>query len=576
MKITDNKYTFMDYYEELNLIYSDITLTEARQEAIKLNDITGYIGGSSQPILRSYSDQKSLLDFIDKAATKDLNKDLPLEAAKFKKLFPEDANLWAVSPSDAARELRYVFTCTNPACQARTSMNAAQLYKRISGKAATSYLKKDRKYSAEQLLWCAACANNIRNKNDSVSATVSNTSKVTIINKKSLKSIPPSSGEDTLFTYLNIPYTKQKNKNTNLADIDPDNWPPFSSKYTLYYNCPNCGIAVPMPYDAIASKAHSAGGTATALDIAMCGVCSNRSKVHNDAETISEVSWMWDRLDKELLFEIAEAVPETVLPLTGIKWILEKNEKILTNISSEQSVLAKLKANFDDYLAGQNDQADSLTLPKIQLGALVSKTSKIILPWRCTNLDCCTANNGQSHYYEAPVYRVYNNIFHGCKKCEALSGIHTSESEKCLRKAIEYLFNVKHEPTEIVRPYKDIDVLFRINGKRFGIEYDGAYYHRDPDTIRADEAKVKLYSEKGINFLRIREYGCAKFDEKLLITKPLIIPKSLLALSDKNFISCLEHIYRTILETLGSSTDTTYFTEEQKTTLLNIKHNWNK
>jgi hypothetical protein len=174
--------------------------------------------------------------------------------------------------------------------------------------------------------------------------------------------------------------------------------------------------------------------------------------------------------------------------------------------STDLKVITQLTANID-----------------FDITKVVTETSSLIFPCACDNIDCINSTNaklnksaGKQYKYNAKLRNILRHVYHSCPSCLDLSGASSSSCEKLLEAAIKLLFDVEFiEPQPKVEPFQKVDLLVRYpanGGTVFGIEYDGALYHKDPRTIQTDILKTEKFKELGIQFIRVREQTCTTFD----------------------------------------------------------------
>jgi hypothetical protein len=174
--------------------------------------------------------------------------------------------------------------------------------------------------------------------------------------------------------------------------------------------------------------------------------------------------------------------------------------------STDLKVITQLTANID-----------------FDITKVVTETSSLIFPCACDNIDCINSTNaklnksaGEQYKYNARLRNIHSHVYHSCPSCLDLSGAGSSSCEKLLGAAIKLLFDVEFiEQQPKVEPFQKVDLLFRYpayGGAIFGIEYDGASYHKDPRTIQTDILKTEKFKELGIQFIRVREQDCTTFD----------------------------------------------------------------
>ena len=97
----------------------------------------------------------------------------------------------------------------------------------------------------------------------------------------------------------------------------------------------------------------------------------------------------------------------------------------------------------------------------------------------------------------------------GCPKCKP----HTSKPELYLLSELESLFDVVHHRLKI----NSLEVDIFIDDIKLGIEYDGAFFHKD--RLFEDKNKKNKLKDFGINMINIREKPLSKIFENDLIIK---------------------------------------------------------
>jgi len=104
---------------------------------------------------------------------------------------------------------------------------------------------------------------------------------------------------------------------------------------------------------------------------------------------------------------------------------------------------------------------------------------------------------------------------HGCPFC---TGIGTSEPEIRVLCELRYLFGSKE--TEWRRRIDGVEVDIFLSKFNIGIEYDGAYWHKEK--LQSDKDKNIFFQKKGIQILRIREHPL-----KIISSSDIVVGKDL-------------------------------------------------
>ena len=508
------KTTFIELYEELS------TLNEAHPTNITyLTDIIGYKEGV--PVLKGSdnSNKKSLLDFVDIQATKDLDQDT----------LAEDPTTWGVSSKDTNKFILY---CNGKNCRSggRHDLQAKSLYFRIYKKQpGSAWWKFSDEQTVEEIALCQYCVQDRNNQNKCHTVQAAN-----VGGCDNGKLVLASTMEDSVVPHIHR--AKSLIKNADLADMPVETWPVLNKDRTFCYICPSCGIGVELKGSSIQPSTEAMRDKKyTAADMIKCNVCKRKidgsAKTYRAAELIVDIPEVWERIPS-WLFVDKSLDKEAVLTKNGIETLLKNNSShgLATNKAFLQSLALAM--------------TNSSEIPVIKAAKHLYKGSELKLPWVCTNLDCITANKGTNFQYTAKVRDVTRGVYRGCPYCAKKFGRQHSASEIFLKDSVELLFNVKHinEQTKI-KPFADIDILFKTqDGNAIGIEYDGRRYHQDPKTINADERKVTSFGEQqGIHFMRVREAGCAPFNGKLAVP-PIEIKKEFISLSFDDYLRCLTEI----------------------------------
>ena len=325
-----------------------------------------------------------------------------------------------------------------------------------------------------------------------------------------------------------------RNKYKATSEEDMKSWQAFctntkskSPDFRYYaFKCPSCKQSFTMSNYQLYQRANGQSETKIPANLAWCSDCmTTEAHIHSQRQTsfmdTEYASW----IDPQL-FE------DGLLTDNACKLILEKNKE-------DSKALKEL--NMLTALSDSGRTVEDNNQLKYAVLRQLPKSSDVRLKFICANKDCqrwCVDHKKKNSYW-AKLVSVSNNVFHGCPNCLHRNNTGSSESERRLRKAVEYIFNVQHINNQTkIKPFNVIDILFEYDGKLVGIEYDGGYYHKDPLTIETDEKKVKAYSN--VKFLRVRESACAPFNDELAacinITKPIT------NLTSEEFIDCLTSI----------------------------------
>lgn len=506
------KTPFMELYEELSYLNEAVP----KHPDIYFKDIIGYKDG--QPVLKQVDTpaQKTLLDFV--------KKDQPTPPG-----LPEDKQDWVINSSRLSTNTRIEMICSNPACRyggVFTPM-IKTINERIWG-VNKAWSKFASEQSVEDIALCFGCVDDRNMSKKKVSTTgvaIWGAYKMAEIGglDDEGKILSVDNSDKSLLKYLNIPGSLKLNP--DLKTVDPKFWPAFDEKRTFCFNCSECGL----PHEITGKRLRSYKKSATqyAADMAKCSVCINSRK--DTAEygiSIAEYKELWERIP-DWFFEDKSLGENAILTKRGYEALLELNLQSKTN----KLFLSRLKSAFE---LDKN--------PQIKAAKHFTKESELRIPFICTNLDCIARNNGTAHNYVTTLRLANKGVYKGCDSCAGVGRGH-SQAELFLRKSIELLFNVSHEKTKRIKPFNDIDVLFTYDGKIFGIEYDGSRFHQDPKTIRADEQKVRIFNEQqGIIFIRVREKGCASFNEIESPAKVIPVYGWLLNISWPAYVDCLIEI----------------------------------
>jgi hypothetical protein len=503
---------FLKLYEKLSL------LNEAplKHPIIYFKDVIGYKDGA--PILKQSNNagQKTLLDFV--------KKDQPTPPG-----LPEDKSEWVINSSRLSTATRIEMCCSNPACRygGMFTPTIKTINERIWG-VNKAWRKFASEQSVEDIALCPGCVDdrNMSARKVAIEGTaIWGAYKMSEIGgfDEDGKVIGTDDLNSSLLAYLNIPASLEIN--TDLRNIDPKYWPAFDEKRTFYYNCPECGLPNAMKGTSLRDYAKSGGSSAK--DIIKCRICKKRSQSGNYGVSIAEKPIIWERIP-DWFFEDKSMKEESILTKKGAEFLIQHNSENTSN----KVFIQNLMLAFDSHNA-----------PKIKAAKHFTLESNLKLPFVCTNLDCIKRNEDTAYEYISTPHLVNKaTVYRGCPKCASVGRTH-SAAELFLRASIEILFNVQHMETKRIQPYNDIDILFNYNGNTFGIEYDGKRFHQDPKTIQADESKVRAFSDQqGINFIRVRENGCADFNKNEAPAELIYIYGWLLDISWVAYEECLTKI----------------------------------
>lgn len=147
-------------------------------------------------------------------------------------------------------------------------------------------------------------------------------------------------------------------------------------------------------------------------------------------------------------------------------------------------------ATTHPYLVSEWDyEENGLLLP-----TMVSHGTERIVGWICKS----------GHKYKCSVYDKAKGL--QCKVCNL-------ENRKSWQELRVYYYIRKYFPDAISGHKNNADGLpeldIYIPSLKFAIEYDGAYYHKNPEK---DKQKDDICNTLNIHLVRIREYGCPQYD----------------------------------------------------------------
>ena len=466
------KSDFLDWYDQCS------TLNEGdNTRIIYLKDVVGCENG--KPILKdsSTSSEPSLLDYIDIEQTKANNPGIS-----------EDPDTWPVY-----KEYHYVVKCPNDNCRNHNgntySIRGNNLWNRFRN---IQLLKN--KNTAADIVTCTACRNSL--KSDlRVAVPLSR-----VGGFANGQILPPT--DISLADYLDV--EKSIENNPHLKNADPETWSAFDRYCKYSFRCPECNSLVTKStqtfYSLLSRTKSSEHNHMSVEQILYCASCGH--KVNRNSNLITEIPEIWDR------------IPE---------WLFDDKSK---------GVSAMLSNRGYSVLYDLNKEQDNRRLPKDFLANLISKNadfrpvkyfsrySEIILPFVCTTPECGLE-------YSSTIINACSSVVSlGCPACAEATVAGTSYSEIFLRETIQEVLDVELINTPKEGRFRNIDILFKYNGKLIGIEYDGGRWHSQ-NIIDVDSRKTQIYKDKhNIKFIRVREKGSAPFPEELAhiinISKPFI------------------------------------------------------
>lgn len=232
-----------------------------------------------------------------------------------------------------------------------------------------------------------------------------------------------------------------------------------------------------------------------------CPYCANQKVLrgYNDLKTVNpELAAEWNYERNENL------IPEQVVAGSGVKtwWKCSLGHEWQASISSRNKgkgcpycTNRMVSKGFNDLATKNAELAKEWNYEKNGVltpdNIVVGSAKKIW--WRCS----------RGHEWQASV--VSRNKNHFCPICDRSK--HSSISEK----AIVYYIKQGKIVVEENKRIDNYELDIYIPSLKIGIEYDGAFYHRD---IAKDIAKNKLMKEKGIYLIRFREPGLPLINEE--------------------------------------------------------------
>ena len=416
----------------------------------------------------------TLLDYIDIEKTKKIS------------ALPEDPEKWAI------RDRNFYITKSKclPTCTSGYAEHGGQP---VNGEALKKRLKK---YSnvltpeeANLVLICNDC-----NKIQGQVTGKGNIpmSKVSVDCQNGLKLTTDE--QQSLWAYLVKDVDSVVIPDGMVLPEDSRNWPPFREGFQYTFKCPHCTLLHKISAAALKTRV-SNSASSRAYNLALCTNCFNaEAPVKRNTWVALKNSKASEFLDKTIFTDDSNCL---VLTDEGRALILELNKDNTGLESSDLNIIEHLKKG-----------------ESVDLSNAIKKTSRLVFPFTCTNIDCQKHNKGKYFKYQAQILNVNRGIYHGCASCRSLAAAGSSVSERLLRTSVEFLFDVTHiynQPK--IKPYHDIDILFNYPGKGLiGIEYDGGGFHRDPGTIEVDIQKTQAFKKLGVTFLRVRDKQCYPFD----------------------------------------------------------------
>ena len=449
---------FLDLYEELSCI------NEENSGPLFFRDIT--VGNGT------------LLDYIDVDETRKLNNKLPEDPTNWRIL--EERSYVIKSPCLA--------TCTRGFTDGGQSLRGQTIKKRLNKLSATSIVPE----VATKLCLCNEC-NQIQN-NPSGGGIINSTTPMSKVGYNCENGVTLVVNPDqSIWKYLVKDPTTADIPDGHVLPKDSKNWPPFKEGFSYTFICPNCFKSHKLLARTLARRPKEDRGGVT--NLILCSPCAKAKSTVNTLLTSPAMEY----LDKTIFKETSDSL---ILTDAGRSKILALNESPPPSAEkSDLNILSQLEKNIN-----------------LDLSRCIAKSSKIIFPFICNNIDCKNYNGGKFFQYTARVTNVDRGVYHGCPSCYKLSGIGTSASEKLLRKSIEFLFSVEHKEAKNqpkIEQFKEIDILFEYpagSGSLIGIEYDGKAFHKDPRTIQTDLRKTEAFTNIGVKFIRVREDGCYPFE----------------------------------------------------------------
>lgn len=224
-----------------------------------------------------------------------------------------------------------------------------------------------------------------------------------------------------------------------------------------------------------------------------CPYCANQKVLsgYNDLATVNPIltkEWDYDRNQPLLPNEIIAGSTKRVW------WICRNNHSWQAKVSDRNEghncpycTNREILVGYNDLVTTNPELAQEWDTRKNVLSPqdVVAGSAKIVW-WRCKN----------GHEWKASI--VSRNKGHFCPVCDATK--HTSISEKAIVFYLKKLGIVLEENKRIER--KELDIY--IPSLKLGIEYDGQYFHRNPNK---DLAKNALCDKLGLKLVRIREPG---------------------------------------------------------------------
>jgi hypothetical protein len=437
--------------------------------------------GTVSPLFTDFTvEDGTLLDYINIAETRKLNGDLP-----------DDPNHWRI-----ANTTYYVINspclpiCTSGYTEGGQKLRGSVIKARLS-KFTTRCLSKD---DAAKLCMCELCCLTSRR-------TGIGNLPMAKVGYDCLNGITTVSEPDkSIWKYLVKDLSSVTVPEGHVLPKDSKNWPPFRTGFAYTFRCPNCDRLYKISAETLGRRTHK--DRPTPPNLVWCYACCNKLDTSSEPGKKLRDSVAMTYLDKTFF---KEASDKLVLTDAGRTEILGLNK-----------TFPKSTKDVDLKILKQIETDDNF-----DIGRAIAQASKIVLPFICNNLDCINSENikinktkGQPYKYAARVHNVNLGVYHGCRSCQELAGVGTSASEKLLRCAVEFLFDVKHiKDQPKIKLFRDIDVLFEYPGPGYiGIEYDGSAFHKDPRTIQTDLRKTEEFQKLGIKFIRVRETGCAPFE----------------------------------------------------------------
>lgn len=310
----------------------------------------------------------------------------------------------------------------------------------------------------------------------------------------------------SLASFVDVPKTLEMNPNIDFSD-NPENWPIEKGKlYSYYFRCPKCLGIYAKAASNIATKksemklkAKKYNRNIPIEEFCLCQFCAKQSRVDKNTGEVIEGKPLSTRPDLVKMIHPSIAI-DGKLTAHGCDVLYELNYEYNNVGTGKHQVSSKLMDMIKN--------SPGMDLAKLSLD------SPLLLMWKCQNSE-------HSAYY-SPIEYVKKYTHKGCSDClDQSDGKQFSISEKIVADMFEEYLANSNLNYKIKAGYKDpskhsflppkynaIDVYLEVEGRKYGIEYDGRRYHQTQEAIDVDIAKTIHCINSGLEIIRIREADC--------------------------------------------------------------------